>query len=312
VDVGNSSAPAFADLDNDGDADAVVGATDGTLRSFRNNGDGSFNELTGTANPFNGVDVGGFSTPGFVEVDSDGDPDIVVGHETGELSAFRNNGDGTFTALPGASNPFSGWDVGDYSAPSFGDLDGDGDVDALLGDDTSPIEVFENITPHGQAIIVNVTAVNDAPTLAGLAGGRLLPREDVNAVPAASRRRRRVRGPGQRIRRGLPRGQRPARRGPAGDPQAKAMRRPDRPGRHRSYLWRRGRRHVFGGFGDTLAVFFNAAASSEAVDALIQNLTYANVSDTPDPSRNLVLGVTTGDRLARRAIDHRPRRPRQR
>src|SRR6185503_7720661 len=42
-----------------------------------------------------------------------------------------------------------------------------------------------------------------------------------------------------------------------------------------------------GGVGATLTVTLNAAATVASVDALIQNLTYANGSDTPTPSRTL-------------------------
>jgi hypothetical protein len=52
---------------------------------------------------------------------------------------------------------------------------------------------------------------------------------------------------------------------------------------------------VAGGVGDTLIVTFNAAATAAAIDALIQNLTYANVSDTPESIRKLLLDVTAGD-----------------
>ena len=106
------------------------------------------------------MDVGNYSTPAFVDIDGDGDPDTVVGEEFGGVSVFRNNGDGTFSALSGAANPFAGWATDKFSAPSFGDLDGDGDPDALVGDHASPIEAFDNRTPN-RAIIVNVTAVND-------------------------------------------------------------------------------------------------------------------------------------------------------
>lgn len=49
---------------------------------------------------------------------------------------------------------------------------------------------------------------------------------------------------------------------------------------------------LVGGAGATLTITFNASATSAAIDALIQNLTYANSSDTPTASRDLVLNVT--------------------
>ena len=51
---------------------------------------------------------------------------------------------------------------------------------------------------------------------------------------------------------------------------------------------------VAGGVGASLIVTFNAAASSAAVDALIENLTYADVSDTPTASRALALDIVDG------------------
>jgi hypothetical protein len=47
-----------------------------------------------------------------------------------------------------------------------------------------------------------------------------------------------------------------------------------------------------GGSGATLTINFNASATSAAIDALIQNLTYANVSDTPTATRDLLLNIT--------------------
>ena len=50
-----------------------------------------------------------------------------------------------------------------------------------------------------------------------------------------------------------------------------------------------------GGTGATLTVTFNASATSAAIEALIENLTYANSSDTPTASRTLEILVTDAD-----------------
>jgi len=55
-----------------------------------------------------------------------------------------------------------------------------------------------------------------------------------------------------------------------------------------------------GGIGSAFNITFNAAATSAAIDALVQNLTYADVSDTPTASRTLTLDITdsTGGHLS--------------
>ena len=58
-----------------------------------------------------------------------GDLDLVVGEWDGELYYIENTGTSTapvFVQRTGSSNPFDGVNVGDYSTPALGDLDGDG------------------------------------------------------------------------------------------------------------------------------------------------------------------------------------------
>ena len=167
IDVGSNSTASFVDLEGDGDLDLVVGAFNGTLRSFANNGEGGFGALTGTANPFNGLDVGSDSAPSFVDLDGDGDLDLVVGDGLVRLRSFANNGAGGFTALTGTDNPFNGLDLGYYSTPSFVDLDVDGDLDLVVGAFDGTLRTYENTTPRGVGFTVAITPENDAPTISG-------------------------------------------------------------------------------------------------------------------------------------------------
>jgi hypothetical protein len=177
VDVGDSSTPSFADLDGDGDLDALVANSNGTLKYFKNTGVATapaFTEQAGAANPFNGIDVGTFSRPNFADLDGDGDLDLTVGENDGTLHYFKNTGSATapaFTTQTGAANPFNGIDVGFFSRPSFADLDGDGDHDAIVGDNNSgTLHYFKN-TGAGFELVVNVTAQNDAPAIISNGGG---------------------------------------------------------------------------------------------------------------------------------------------
>ena len=89
------------------------------------------------ANPLSGVDVGSYSTPTFADLDADGDLDATIGRDVGTIAYYKNTGTATnpaFTQQAGTFNPFNSVDLGDYSNPSFADLDADGDLDAVIGE----------------------------------------------------------------------------------------------------------------------------------------------------------------------------------
>ena len=151
------ASPSFADLDGDGDLDAVVGEYSFLRLYFQNTGSATapvFVQQTGAANPLNGINSQAQNTPSFVDLDGDGDLDAVVGNSIGLLHYFRNTGSATapvFVQQIGAANPFGGVTVNLSSAPSFADLNGDGDIDAVVGALQFNLIFFENTKPRGIA-----------------------------------------------------------------------------------------------------------------------------------------------------------------
>ncbi len=125
----------FADLDNDGDKDMLVGANDGNIRYYRNTGTAAVPSFAAPlTNPFGWSDIGAYSSPSFVDLDNDGDFDVMAGIQTGGFVYFKNTGTAIAPSFAGQqTNPFNLTDIGSFSSPVFADLDNDGMKDMLSG-----------------------------------------------------------------------------------------------------------------------------------------------------------------------------------
>lgn len=97
----------FGDYDLDGDLDLFVGGFAGTPsntehRLFRNNGNGTFTDVTSSIGLFGGVGPVAALSARFVDLDGDVYPELLIGGDfkgTGQYVGsryFRNNRDGTF------------------------------------------------------------------------------------------------------------------------------------------------------------------------------------------------------------------------
>ncbi|MEM1327889.1 MAG: FG-GAP-like repeat-containing protein [Bacteroidota bacterium] len=150
------SSPQLVDLDGDGDLDLISGEAYGRLFYFQNDGSNNFTELTGTSNPFNVLDVGRFSTPQLVDLDDDGDLDLISGEAQGTFFYYTNDGNDNFTQVTGTANPFDSFDVGGRSCPRLVDVDGDGDLDLISGESLGTFFYFQNDGSDNFAPIIGI------------------------------------------------------------------------------------------------------------------------------------------------------------
>ena len=124
-DGAQSWATDFADIDNDGDLDCFILNHDVDSCLMRNNGDGTFTDITAAAG-FSSSDLNFIGIQCvFRDFDNDCFVDLLV---TGSQHRyFKNNGDGTFTRITGL------FGSNDMESCAVGDLNGDGYVDIYGG-----------------------------------------------------------------------------------------------------------------------------------------------------------------------------------
>jgi hypothetical protein len=130
-----NASPSLADLDGDGDLDLVVGAADGSFVHYRNEigeGTGVSWRAMSTFIPA-GLSVAADASPSLVDLDGDGDIDMVSGAQDGSFSYFENRGNASAPWFAPAGS-FSGLVAGARSTPTLADVDLDGRPDLFYGE----------------------------------------------------------------------------------------------------------------------------------------------------------------------------------
>ncbi|HRE11151.1 MAG TPA: VCBS repeat-containing protein, partial [Ignavibacteria bacterium] len=177
--TGTATAPAFAlvtdslplsisnfnysvsigDLNGDGKKDLVLGYYSlARLRYFRNTGTLSDPLFTYTASQLDTMNLSQASAPCLADLDNDGDLDIITGNSGGKLTYYRNNGSASVFNFQLISNNYAGVNVGNDAAPSLGDLDGDGDLDLLVGNRLGQIAFYRNTGSVTSPVFTFVTS----------------------------------------------------------------------------------------------------------------------------------------------------------
>ena len=167
----------YMDIDNDGKKDLLASPnSDQTGEDidaawlYKNTGSNEFPEFQYVQSDFlieHMVDLGTDAHPTFLDYNADGLLDLVVGNTSfykpfGEkaprIYLFENTGTASspkFNLVDDDYLEFSEYDgTNNYApAPTFGDLDNDGDLDALIGEQSGSFFFAENIAGAGNPVV---------------------------------------------------------------------------------------------------------------------------------------------------------------
>lgn len=142
--AGSWLTPAIKDLDNDGDLDLMIGHSDGIVYGYRNTG--TKTSPIWTAQPsWNTTDIGDQASPCLVDLDADGDFDLLIGSSSSVVYAYRNTGTATspvWTAQASWDSPSISPDAN--TGPAAFDRDCDGDYDLLIGGSGGTLYAYSN------------------------------------------------------------------------------------------------------------------------------------------------------------------------
>jgi len=164
-DIGYALGVVAGDFDNDGDMDLFVNNYGANIL-YRNNGDGTFENVAAAAGVFGDDAVAAGAA--FLDADGDGDLDLFVAnylefsqdrhlapttrgvpvyvspqhYPPARNQLYRNNGDGTFTDISDAAGigRDANWAMGMVCA----DFDNDGDTDVFVANDVADNFLYQN------------------------------------------------------------------------------------------------------------------------------------------------------------------------
>ena len=147
--VGQYPAPQFVDVNRDGKIDLLVGKRNGAINYYMNTSSGSVVSFSLVTTVFGNVNVApqaslvGYSVPQLVE--EGGIFNLYVGSVSGHIYHYNNIENNLTGVFQLADSSYLDISEGDRVSPAIADLNGDGYLDAVLGNYAGGVSYFKGV-----------------------------------------------------------------------------------------------------------------------------------------------------------------------
>ncbi len=157
IELGEGSYPVLFDADADGKKDLIIGNVGyyngstnvSKLAHYRNIGTSTSPSFSLITRDYQGISAYNLFcvAPTFGDIDGDGDKDLIIGQNNGQLAYFVNTGSASGTAMfiTPPITFYQGIDVGSYAYPQLYDLDKNGKLDLIIGNINGKLSYYKNI-----------------------------------------------------------------------------------------------------------------------------------------------------------------------